>query len=332
MTTSHVAPQKTNQLYLGCSLVLGCLTLALGCSSGRVTDETRLAALTPDERRELCEEIAEAVPSSQQQFTCAAGYSVSFSPPDVSNCGSTQSDTELEGCSASAGDARECVEALASDPCGAADSMPDACWRLYAYGCAAYAPPPAQTETCKPLSLRVTLDFEGIYEVVEHTRNDGSCAAEGASLLGGDNERWFVVVGSELFGMPLAALRGCTDLADCQREIAMLREASQQPTFTPVDPNDPGPELTSLLTCASELGTALRGRGASAGSLPAGQCALSSSDQVLLRGAGTVRFERSTFAWTAPEGAEGCVTGARPAPSVPCSELEVIEGRFVSAL
>ncbi|MEY2933644.1 MAG: hypothetical protein RL033_4393 [Pseudomonadota bacterium] len=329
MTPHRLPPRRTLHPFLGCSL-LGCLAATLACGDA-VGDEAQLAALTPDERRDLCEEIAEALPSAGQQLSCADGNTVSFDSPEPSSCSTSLSAEQLGGCTASAGDVRACVDALVADPCHAFDTPPPACLQLQAAGCAAFTP--SSSERCAPLEPQQLATFEGIYELAAHTRNDVSCAASGASILARDSERLFVVVASELFGMPLAALRSCSDMADCQREIAELRESSRQPAFAPIDPSEPGPELTSLFTCGGADASSLLGRGTSAGTLPDAQCALSSIAQTLQRTSdGTLRFERTTFAWTERAHGSGCVTGALPAANVPCSELEVIQGRFVSAL
>lgn len=323
MKHTHLSVRTLNSLGIG---VAGAWVLvALGCG-GHVRDETRLTDLSSSEREELCDEIQDHLPAADETFSCDDGYTVSFS--DAGICGAPAAET----CAASAGDVRACVDALVSDPCGAADAWPAACAPLEAAGCGSIVG--AVREECQALATSDITPVLGVYELVSHTRNDTSCEAEGASVLGNDTQGLFVVVDAQVFGVPVAALQSCEDAGDCERLVATIREASTHPTPSAVAPGMRIPERTDLFMCQAEAPGSLLGGGYSVGSAVEGQCSLTTTALVLSRAAdGSLQAEGRSHAWTTPAEQDECsYGGGRPPEDVPCTTLEVYEGRFLSAL
>ncbi|HTV25854.1 MAG TPA: hypothetical protein VMG12_44460 [Polyangiaceae bacterium] len=313
---------------IGSGLAGAWLLVALGCG-GHVGDETRLTALSSDERDDLCDEIRDRVPSADEAFTCDAGYTVRFGELGASMCGGPLAET----CTARVGDVRACIDALVADPCSAAAAWPSACTAFEAAGCSASSIV-GLNEQCPALAPSDVTPLEGLYELVSHTRNDASCEAEGTSVLGEDTQGLFVLVNAQVLGTPVAALQSCTDRDDCQRLVAAIREASSNPAIAAVEPGTRGPERSDLFTCTAESPASLLGGGYTVGSLREGECALSTTELVLARAAdGSVRAEGRTFAWTTPAQQDECsYGGGRPPANAPCATLEVYAGRFISAL
>jgi hypothetical protein len=189
---------------------------------------------------------------------------------------------------------------------------------------------------CRPPQVEQVQVFEGIYERTLHSLNPSSCASDGEQLPASPNEPLLVVVSSDLFGAPVAAVRTCRDESDCQLVAAELRERARERSVERIDPPAPSPEYSALFQCQAETAALLRGGGASvanAGS-DTGLCRLGHVDSSLQRSSdGHLRIERRTRAWTEPERVEGCVYDSTQVPAdAPCAEREVFEAQLLSPL
>jgi hypothetical protein len=329
LKSSRLGAQTQIQLGSRASLASALLATVIGCSA-RVHDETRLSALSPDERQALCDEIADTLPRADEAIRCADGSTVTFNEPDAGACGPKPPDT----CAASAGDVRACLEAVLGDACAAFEHPPAACVPLRAAGCGpAFAAPALGGHCAAPAGSDIE-PFEGIYELVRHTHNDAACSAEGPSVVGDGSQPLLVLVKGELLGSPVGALRSCRDGADCQSVIAEIRTASQQPQLVSVETTTPVRDLSDFFLCKAQGMGQLLGGGFSVGPRQEGGCALTRTKTTLSRAAdGALRAERRTFAWTAPDESGNCsYDGQDPPSDAACSELEIYEGRFLTAL
>lgn len=107
--------------------------LLIACGGDGVSDSKKLSDLTAAEDKSLCEELAEINP--ERTVTCSGqAVTVGYSKTDCATAGEPTSDA----CTATAGDARACAEALAAQTmeqvCADA-SFPEACAKLFATGC-----------------------------------------------------------------------------------------------------------------------------------------------------------------------------------------------------
>jgi hypothetical protein len=325
--TSHRA------LQIRCSVTVAALLLSavIACSEDRVADERPLSSLSSQELGTVCDELRANWPRAGQTLACQDGSTVSLAEFSSESC----SGVSASSCSASVGDVRACNDASLADPCAAFAQRPDACAPLAAAGCGTVeALSLPMGDTCRTLQPSDVAPLEGVYELVRHTENTDSCAAEGASRLDSDTEQLFVLVGVDFFGTPMAAIQSCADRAGCLALAERIRQQSQNPMLQALDPAGHEPERHQLIQCRGASSGVLRAGGFSVGNDLEGNCRLTEEAIDVTRSAdGVVRLEGRTAAWTKPQAPDGCsyTPGDRPADAA-CARLEVQEGRLLSAL
>jgi hypothetical protein len=103
------------------------LTLVvLGCGGGSgVSDSKKLADLSTDEAKDLCEELADGFP--ERTVDCSGVMiTIGFNKAECA----TDSEPAPSSCTATAGDARDCADAMSAltdDQICTSDSLPAAC-------------------------------------------------------------------------------------------------------------------------------------------------------------------------------------------------------------
>lgn len=308
-------------------LALGCATLscsaAFACGEAGVEDEKVLSSLSASELGELCDEAREGWPSTDDSIECDDGSTVTFVRPPNASCG----DVDFSTCPATVGDLRACTRAFMDDPCAASRQLPAACQRIEQAGCGAASASGDVDSMCPSVPAAELEALAGVYELMSHSKSEGSCAAEGGSVLMLDAERLFVVVESDFLGRPAGVLQSCSELAECRAKVAFLRGDA-------ADPSRGVPELQQLLLCASETPGAVIAHEILVGSAFEGTCNVSVTETTATRSPdGTLRLESRTFTWQMPPVDEACsyVAGERPSDAA-CTALEVREARLMSSL
>jgi hypothetical protein len=322
---AHPVLQTRYVFSCGAALLLAATLPA--CDESGVPDDARLNTLSSRELADLCSELRSNWPGSGETLRCEDGATVTLAAGSGEECSGLQP----IACSVTAAEVRACNDALLADPCGAFTRPPEQCAALA--GCDAAALRPAIGD-CPPLRRDDVAPLEGVYQRSQHTHNADSCAAEGESLSSSDREPLFVVVGVERAGAALGAIRSCADLAQCRALATTIRAQSAEPEFRVTIAATPRPELEELVYCGGTSAGSWRAGGASVGSELDGMCRLTEDTITITRSAaGVLRLEGKTAAWSEPATSDGCsyVAGHKPA-DLPCSELEVQEGRFLAPL
>ena len=309
--------------------------LASGCGEDEadpVLDSSPLGELSPAQMKSLCDELRDAR-ASQQSASCIpveVGSTYSVIQANPAPC----EDLQSVACEVTAGEMRACERAQLADVCSGGNGATAACAPFIQRGCASSGPVAPWTNACPDLAAAVA-PFEGIYELFGHTVNDGSCDAEGASVLETDAQRLFVVVTIMLYGAPIGRMDSCDDLDHCRAVADSLRRYSQR-----TDPEAARSETVSFmreLLCHPTIEGALESERTSAESTPEeGRCDLEQTQEVITRAQdGTLRLESRTRAWQ-EQAEDGFCPFSDPddlvPPTVSCSSLQVYEARLVSAL
>jgi hypothetical protein len=307
-----------------------CVVTALGLQSGCGGDEAspaldgdRLGDLSGSQLRSLCEEGRREI-DGREPPVCDGDEFYANVQVNLSSC----DESLLAPCDVTAGELRACRRAALADPCAERpEDTAAACAPLFQRGCAEDPPPPRVAE-CPGLPALVA-PFEGIYEIVRHSRNTEGCGAEGASVINADAQRFFVVVTLQLSGAPLGWLESCEDLEGCRAAARELRQYSQR-----LSALQSATELSVSLTCHPALAGALSSSGIGGGGTgDSNVCSVEQVTRALTRAEdGSLRLESQTATWEKPaEDGDCSFSAADIAPSgTPCSEREVYEARFAS--
>jgi hypothetical protein len=315
---------------LGAIRWLGVVALGLmpacsddGMPDGLVPDGARLGELSASEMRSLCNEVASG--SAAEAASCARPSSYAELQTNPAPCEGLQA----SACDVTAGEFRACQRAVRASPCGDSAEAAAACAPFLQRGCAATGSPIA-SDSCPDLGASVA-PFEGIYEIVEHTRNDAGCDAEGASVIA-DEQPLFIVVTLLLFGSPAGRLESCGDIEACRTAADELRRYSRR-----IDSEQAPPQRSESLVCHATQQGALASNATTYRSSEEGPgCPVEATQETISRGpGGTLRVEKQTFVFEAPFHDDGSCSSASTdgdPQGAPCSGLEVYEARLVSEL
>src|SRR5262245_15023143 len=94
---------------------------------------------------------------------------------------------------------------------------------LTAIGCGGSTGPAGMQDVdCPPASEAEMVAFEGVYELTAFTRNNGSCSAEGPSVLDQQMERMFFCKQEAFLGRQALTLLSCTDPVNCHDKASKL--------------------------------------------------------------------------------------------------------------
>lgn len=117
-----------------CASFVAVVAVACGGGSGGsgIADSTKLTSLTPEQAKDLCEELAAILP--ERTVMCAPGVTVTIG---TSSAECAMPDSPPATCMATVGDVRDCQDALkaATDMQICSDTFfPPACMKLAACG------------------------------------------------------------------------------------------------------------------------------------------------------------------------------------------------------
>ena len=177
------------------------------------------------------------------------------------------------------------------------------------------------------LSAEAVAGVEGIYQLDDLRKNPSACDAPGASTLASLRDKLFFVAGGEVFGQKYVLLASCSSVSDCQsKRTALLNQGSfsQEYSYT-----------LSSATSATTLNGFEAGTGSSSDGVQCRQRTY--ADHVLTRASNHSLHLESRTKNLADRPVEDGFCEVEPAKakteaaSLPCAELEVLDGSFLQA-
>ena len=72
------------------------------------------------------------------------------------------------------------------------------------------------------LSASAGDSFAGIYQTTSYSKNSAGCDAAGASTLDTLQDKYFVIVGSQVFGENILNVVACQSVSDCKSKRASV--------------------------------------------------------------------------------------------------------------
>jgi hypothetical protein len=314
-------------------LVLGLSTAAAACAESTAADEERLSSLSIGQLRALCRELGDTWAGESGQLSCDNGKTLYVDQAGIAACGTASTE-----CSATAGQWRACMSALFDDSCQAALQEPEACTALLAApGCAALALP--VQARCTPPSVDYLVAYEGIYEVIEHTRNAAGCELEGAAIEASGSFALAVVSMPDLSPPPLAnwpvlALQACSSPDECRQRMDEILGMPEPYLWLREGPNNA--DIPGAFECGLDRSSALPAVRVDSMSSPgdvAPPCTLIKREASLRRAPdGSVTLELRTFEPSPAADENDCFPGAAAAPESRCAQLDVLRSRRVASL
>lgn len=176
------------------------------------------------------------------------------------------------------------------------------------------------------LSAEAIAGVEGIYTLDDLRKNPSACDAPGPSTLASLRDKLFFVASGEVFGQKYVLLASCNSVSDCQsKRTALLNQGS----FSQ--------EYSYTLSSASNA-TTLNGFEAGTGTSSGQQCVRRTyAEHVLTRASNhSLHVESRTKNLADRPQVDGfCevepAKSKAEAASLPCAELEVLDGSFLQA-
>ena len=166
--------------------------------------------------------------------------------------------------------------------------------------------------------------FEGVYEVLDYTRNPDSCENGGDSILDDNSQSHFVIYSSTFFGFTLVSAMGCDTIAAC-------KDAVENPTAMIIS-------YSFSFDRISDAG-GMSGTERSSGFSSAEDICKEPSvryTEFTSQGDGLVELVKNThYGEDYPADSEGyCTTdlGYEASKDSPCAERVTLTGKFVEAL
>jgi len=306
--------------------------VAASCGDAPPDDADRLSSLSTTELGTLCDELPTALDGERSQLECDNGRTLFLDDSGLSACGS-----QTTTCSASVGQWRACMTSLFGAACDAAEREPEACSALRsAPGCSEVALP--IQSVCTPPTSDDVSAFDGVYEIVDITRNDASCDA-GGTLRSGQGH--IALAGGRCPGIPLTPLQNtptlmlqlCSGVDACREHMARVLAASE-PYYALTDAQLPSfgvPDLPEDFVCGPDESGALVD--VSLSSTAGDTCALTREETALrLEPDGFIRLTIERFELSPPPDGEPCTFPPTHEPSRRCISAEVLRARRVSEL
>ncbi len=299
------------------------VTLAVACSEDAPGDAQRLSSLSTGQLQALCAELDEGWPAQVELQTCDNGWTLYLDQSGLDACG-----TRTTSCSASAGEWRACMQALFAGACQVPEAEPEACIALRsAEGCSGLALPFAFQ--CTPPQQEQVAAYDGVYEIISHSRSDSGCDAEGPAL---QPEGYWALEPitfpgqffSPLRNTPMVALQSCDGIEECQALMADILSRSEPYLWLPrggsepnapdgfrCAPDDSGALLDTVVVEA--LGT---------------ECARTTVELSLrLEPDGVARLEQRTFELRTPALGEPCFANVGAGERGSCVSLSVMRAQ-----
>jgi hypothetical protein len=177
------------------------------------------------------------------------------------------------------------------------------------------------------ISSAAAAEFVGIYQTTGYSHNSTSCDAPGAPLLEGLQDKYFVAAAADEFGIGTVSIVSCNGVADCQAKRSKVIEGGfYASTYSYTLSNAVNATtLTGLYaTTGFSEGTMCTGR------VYADHTLTLSADH------GLHLESRSKHLVDRPQQDGFCevepTKSQQEAASLPCSELEILDGSFVQAM
>jgi hypothetical protein len=177
------------------------------------------------------------------------------------------------------------------------------------------------------LSASAGDSFAGIYQTTTYSKNSSGCDAPGASMLDTLQDKYFLIVGSQVFGENIVNVVSCQSVSDCQsKRTLVIAEGLYSFAY-------------SYTLSSSVNATTLAGFEATTGFGDGTVCTgRTYSDHTLtLNPDHSVHLESRTKNLADMPMQDGfCdvqpAQSKQEAASLPCAELDVLDGTFVQAM
>lgn len=325
---------RVGSFVTGSSAACGWLcAVAMGCGETPPRDTDRLSSLSTGQLGALCDELPRAWENDAPLLECENGRTLFLDEEGIAACGS-----RTTTCSATVAEWRACMGSLFGAACAAAEQEPPECLALRsAPGCSGLALP--VQSVCTPPTADFVGAFDGVYEIVETTRNDTGCEGDGALQPG----QGFIALGASrypgfndrtpLHDTPMLILHPCQNIDDCRSELALVLGSVEPyvasaprelPSFgLPALPDDfvCGPDDSGALSTTLDRFTSGDG------------CAIESLETALrLEPEGFIRLTLERFEVSLPPDGEQCSFDPARETSRRCLSTQVLRASRVSEL
>ena len=177
------------------------------------------------------------------------------------------------------------------------------------------------------LSAAARDSFAGIYQTTNYSKNSAGCDASGVSTLDTLQDKYFLIVGSQVFGENIVSIVSCQSVSDCQSKRASVTSGGFYSSFY------------SYTLSSSVNATTLAAFEATTGFADGTTCTgRTYADHTLTLNADhSVHLESRTKNLADKPMQDGfCevepAQSKQEAANTPCAELDVLDGTFVQAM